>query len=486
MHVMVALPSARIVNLPLVAVLAVGTAWSMEDEQPRGMDVGRAVEQVSRWIGPGKPPADKPWANDLADLTESDPARHGVAIARLADHGRRSERVLLDLEALAGDRDPILRSRVAQVLGAIGSTGAAPLLVKLTADRDRLVREHATLSLGRCQTPTATVRLTALLGDPDPLIRQAAAAGLAYLRPVTALVPLINALSDGDDIARRSMLNALDAISNQPAAVPILAQALLERRGALRDQLLELAARLPDRRLCPVLVSIAADPSRGLELTAANPAQATAWTRYLALTALTRSGDSRALETLCHLANGEQPPQVGDAAANAARAIGGYAARPGAAWDVWWKDHQQVVAGRIPFDTFIATIHDPTVLPDRAQIAVWDTAMLMVLVDALLEVESDRLAEWFPANAFAWLRADDPGRWSPALAERAINLPEAATREREVLILLIEDLGGPGKDAALRQILEDIDRRAGQPRGERVRPVDHRAARALIAAALPK
>jgi len=55
---------------------------------------------------------------------------------------------------LLSDSDPEVRRRAAEVLGAVGSSDAAPALVRALADEDRQVRWAATLASRKCGVPS--------------------------------------------------------------------------------------------------------------------------------------------------------------------------------------------------------------------------------------------------------------------------------------------------------------------------------------------
>ncbi len=469
----------------VVALVCSGTALlAQEDQLPHGMEIGPAIKKVSQWIGPDQAPSDKPWANDLADLTDSDPGRHEPAIVRLADHGRRSPRVVDDLTILAGDRDPRIRSRVTLTLSGIGGASAAPLLIQLSRDRERLVREQAVIGLARCATDPSVDRLVELLQAPESTVREQAARALGALRAVRSLAPLVERLGDRDDLARREKRQALRRVADQSEAINDLITQLTASEGETRDALLEVAAAVRDRRLVPVVTAIAADPTTN------RTRSASAWTQFLALRALSTGGDRRALATICHLADAPGSDEVRRAAAEAGVALTGYTAQPGKAWAIWWNDHAPLTARWNEIDGFIARLHDPAVSATRPALSGFTTDELMPLVDAVLETDAQRTASWWPAQALAALRADDPTRWSAVLATRCTDLPSAQSRERLGLILLIDDLGGPTAADALAAIAKDLETRTQREKKDQIeRKIslpDHAAEESALSSALKR
>ena len=474
-------PSSTLLALALLAPLA-PLSWlhAQDEELPHGMDVGNAIVAVDRWIGPGKPPDDKPWANDLADLTDRDQSRHESAISHLVGFGRRNPKVVDDLVVLAGDRDPLLRSRVVAVLTGIGGEPVTTLMLQLSRDIDRQIRSQAILGLARCSGDPVIDRLIELLADQDPTLRDSAARALASRQTARAIPALCDNLEDSDDLAKRSKLTALHQIAITPEAIPVLQQQLGQRAGETRDALLEAAAASCDRRLTPVLVDIVADPNAGGR-------QASAWTQVQALRALATCGDRRALQVVCQVADGNSPESVRQVAAEAAKAITGYTAQAGKAWTLWWKDHQAAAPRWAEVDAELATLHDPNVNADRTTLAGFTPDELVGLVDAVLEVDSQRLATWFPARALAALRADDPARWSDVLANRVIAAPSNDPHTRAGLIVLIDDLGGPAALPALEKISQDLRTREEAERkaqdDQKVPAPDHAVEHELLGAA---
>lgn len=111
---------------------------------------------------------------------------------------------------LAGDPDPLVRSRAADTLGRMQGAAAASALTRARADEAASVRIRVLMALRRLEGPAAVVLLRdALLADPDPGVRRAAAWVLGALRNETARSALESALGDRDESVRRSVTAAL-------------------------------------------------------------------------------------------------------------------------------------------------------------------------------------------------------------------------------------------------------------------------------------
>jgi HEAT repeat protein len=466
--------------LPAAALLVLLAPLAAEDvPQERGVDVLPAVKQAYTWAT-RKPDPAKPWANDLAALTDHEPMVHAQAIRNLIMAGAK---VLPDLEVIAGDLDWRIRGRVAQAAAGIGGGAAAPLVVRLSRDPDPKVREAATLALGRCSGPGVRERLEELLAASESGIREKAAQGLGALGDVRAMAALCAYPLDGDDVVKREMGQALARLAATPAGV---AEAVrLFGPGGLagepRDALIGAVAGIGDQRLCPPLAAVAAAPGP----------RATAWTVFAALKALDENGDSRAWEVLARTAADHPQAEMRQAAAGSLAVLTGFNAGPGKTWLVWWADHQAEAAARARVDTALAAWHDPAATPAREQLAAFTVAELRPLLDAVLARNAERLAPWWPERAWRLIAADDPARWAAALADEAIALPTSEVRDRLALIAMIERLDDRAQAVgALRRVQADLVRRSASEaaRAEKTASAtpDHTAERQLLALVLDR
>ena len=464
---------------PLVLVLiVVVAAWAEDRPEPQGVDMVPLIKQGVNLLKP-KPPADKPWAYDLADLTDHDPVIHGRAIRNLITHGRT---VLPEVTVIAGDSDWRIRARVAQVAAGIGGTDGAPLLLKLSQDPDLQVRESATLGLGQCRGEGVYERLAALLVTRETTLREKAAVSLGSLGDLRAIGPLAQQRTVSDDLVRREMARSLNLLVQNPNGVAAAIIELNRLEGDARDALIEAVAPIGDRRLVPPLTRIAEDPQRRAD---GSRAAASAWTQITAIRALGICGDRRAWKVLSTLASQHPQAEVKAAAAVSLRSITGYGANPGKAWEVWWTAQAGRVDSLLPFDDLVATWHDPSAIPDRAVLSSLPMDQLNEVLEACLGQPEGRMAPWWPALAWRVIAADDPARWVTVLADRAIAVPSGAPAlERLQLIALIERLGGPTARHDIDRIAANLDERI-KPEAEHAAktktiPPDHRAERKAI------
>jgi len=417
-----------------VAVLAMAGAVPVlhaeDNTEPRaqGMDVGNAVKAVKDLLSPHQ--GDKPWSDDLAGLTSDNERVQNRAMHALIVRGPV---VLPDLTVLARDRDWLLRSRVAQVAAGIGGQPAAALLIQLSHDPEARVRAIAALGLGRARGPGVFERLCEILQAPEAVIRGAAADALGALGDVRAIPVLAWFDNEPDSLVQRSEHDSLAMVSQQVEAVPILVQQLDAAPRPALDAILEVAAEVPDPRLCPNLVVIASAAMAGPNGT--GPLTHEQYSAFLALRALRTCGDSRAWHELCIIAADAPRPELRDAAALAARDLTNYQASAGEIWTIWWRNNADLAARLIPRDAFFAAMHDPAAAIDRAELARHSVEDLMPLIDAMMGGG----APWWPARAYAIVHADDVKRWTPPIVARI----KSATFDMQSLglIVILDSLG---------------------------------------------
>ncbi len=428
--------------LMLGASSGVLSAATVEEERQQrhveGMDLIPAVKAINRAIR-GTDPA-KPWAGDLAALTDPSPGTYNGAIRALIATGSRC---LPDLGVLADDRNGEIRQRVALVAAGIGNEAQA-LLLRLSRDRDLAVRRLAVYGLGRCRGDEAFQRLVQLAGDLDSSMRHAAAQSLGAVARVEAIALLAAHGQDSDDLARRAKAEALDRIVQQPAAVPELIRLLEGGIGSGRDEeraaLISVAGRTRDPRLAPVLTAQLARPE--------------AWTVLLAIESLATCGDSRCLEALIRIAVGHPSPDLATAAARTLSTLTGYRAGPGQAWTIWWADHAAEVNTRAERDRFLAALHDPRRNATRDELARFTPAELAPLLECSLGAGESRCAAWFPPRAVAALLADDGRRWVEPVRASLDQTSDPATRAE--LVVLLDRLAGQDQLAVFTALNDEL------------------------------
>jgi hypothetical protein len=447
-----------------------------EQPLPQGADVLPLVKKGVDLFTP-RPPAGKPWAYDLAELTDHDPAVHSGAIRQLIDHGPE---VLPDVTIVAGDTDWRIRARVAQVAAGIGNADGAALVLRLSRDPELRVREVCALGLGQCRGAGVYERLAELSLVHETTLREKAAQALGTLGDLRAIPLLADQQSENDDLVRRERRQALARLVQNPAGIAAALDQLTALGGDRRDALIEAVSTIPDRRLGPALCDIVRNPRQGAGST---------WTTVLAVRALGVCGDRRAWGLLAACAADHAQPEVEAAAAASLTALTGYTANPGKAWTVWWLAHQGEAAHFAAFDAQVAAWHDPAAVPTREQLAAFALEDLQELVEACLGRPEERLAPWWPSLAWRAIAADDPARWCGTLADRAISAPSGlGAIERIACIAMIERLGGATATRELQRVLADLERRSeaeaeAAKKAGTIAP-DHMAERKALALAL--
>ena len=472
---------------PVLALLLTAAVVSAADpgdgSEQHGMDVLGAAKTVKSWFGPGDPPSDKPWANALAGITDPDPRIHSKAIRELVTQGQRNPAVLTDLAILADDRDSHLRARLVQVCAAIGGTSATPLLLRFSNDRERGIRELAALGLAQGTGEAARERLITLLTAPESEIRQAAAQSLGAFGDPAGIASLTRQEQEPDDLVKRAMRSSMSRLCAIPANLGTAIALLETLTDQQRDCLLEAVVDLPDTRLCPVLTAIARQPS-------GRSPEASAWTQFLAVRGLSAAGDWRAVRVLAALADSTAATEVASSAATTLRLITGYGAAPGKAWKVWMTDNDARTSHLAKRDDLLASYRDPQVQPTQAALAAWAPAELEPLVLAVLGRPSGRITPAWSARALGVLRADDPLRWCPLLAERINATPSTELDVRLGLIALLDDLAPVDRvtdlaavGTALKQRMEEELEKSKELKLD---PVDHQPEITLLSQALER
>ena len=189
-----------------------------------------AMDALGR-IGPAASHAAPAMISLLTDR-DDDIARHAMDTLPRLEGG-----AVPALRDAMSDRDPILRRRVAYVLGAIGRE-AAPAIAELlvaTADRDASVRRNALAALGTIGQPRGDVIASLLqaldAAGEDPEVRIASAKALGRLaHPDDRIVLALIATLDVDDVG---LCNAsAEALGRYPDYAGQTVQPLID---ALRD-----------------------------------------------------------------------------------------------------------------------------------------------------------------------------------------------------------------------------------------------------------
>lgn len=165
-------------------------------------------------------------AEELAEhaLADADPRVRAVAIARLVRIAKRPISVPVWRQC-AGDLDPRVRRRAAEVAPKLGRAATCGILVTLLADDDAWVAEAAAYAIGEHPRPSSAATRAiehAATAHPDPLVREAAVAALGARGDPTTLPAVLAACDDKPAIRRRAVL-ALAAFEGEAVETRLLA-----------------------------------------------------------------------------------------------------------------------------------------------------------------------------------------------------------------------------------------------------------------------
>ena len=191
--------------------------------------------------------------HDFVNLTSSDPEKNREARARLIAVGRAglSERLARHLD----DPDPIMRARVAQLLGPVGDNRRSGDLLACLRDDSDSVRQFALRSLGDLAVPGTATSIVPLLRDTNEDTRDEAVEAL-HRFPLDQLTDVADELhsvldQESDDV-RLSVIRVL-AIVPGDEVDDMLAEALNDR---LVDVRLEAVRALGNRQIAAAVPAI--------------------------------------------------------------------------------------------------------------------------------------------------------------------------------------------------------------------------------------
>ena len=182
-----------------------------------------------------------------AGLQDSEATVRATALGALARLGRLNA---TDLESAAGDRDPVVRARAAELAGVGSEVGSEPgneaahggsggWIVALLDDPVAMVVEAACFGLG--EMGEATCRIEAAVETlgrvarthSDALCREAAVAALGAIGADAGLEAVLAAMADKPAVRRRAVL-ALAAFEG-PEVEAALERALADRDWQVRQ-----------------------------------------------------------------------------------------------------------------------------------------------------------------------------------------------------------------------------------------------------------
>lgn len=139
---------------------------------------------------------------------------------------------------------PVIRGRVAEILGINKDRNAVPALLEALQGEYFTVRSRAALALGKMGEPNAIQPILSALKDPEDEVRIAACLGLGYFKDPSTFDDITNVLLDDPKIEVRQAAARALGNTGHPAALPYLMEALhdsywwYEREYAASDLLL--------------------------------------------------------------------------------------------------------------------------------------------------------------------------------------------------------------------------------------------------------
>jgi len=125
-----------------------------------------------------------------------------------------------------GTAHPILRARVADVLGIRKDKSAAPALLDALKGEFYTVRARAAIALGKIGDPKAVEPLLLALKDLEDDVRIGACLGLGFYKDPSTFDEVTNVLLDDPKIEVRQAAAKALGNTQHPAAVPLLMEAL--------------------------------------------------------------------------------------------------------------------------------------------------------------------------------------------------------------------------------------------------------------------
>jgi HEAT repeat protein len=197
-------------------------------------------------------------------------------------------------------RSAVVRARSADLLGAVGGSGALPRLVRLLDDRDREVRAVAVRALGSLADPAATPALvdgllrrrplphhlvmdalrrigpaalpvlTAAATQPDEHVGAQVVEAMGLIGAVGAAPALIDKLREGHSTeVRVRAARALGRLGSPSGVEALLAATAHHEPTALRVTAAQALGALGAVRAVPVLADLVSDPAHWVAHTAA-------------------------------------------------------------------------------------------------------------------------------------------------------------------------------------------------------------------------
>jgi HEAT repeat protein len=152
------------------------------------------------------------------------------------------------------DDDWAIREEAATLLGELKDPRAVDPLVSVLRDQDRSVREAAAGALASIGAPSV-MALGTCLTDPELSVQEAASAVLASIADARVLNQLIHALRSPDWIVRMHAAKALGRIKD-PGSVHVLAPLLQDKVKAVREEVSSALAAIGESAMPALLESL--------------------------------------------------------------------------------------------------------------------------------------------------------------------------------------------------------------------------------------
>jgi HEAT repeat protein len=172
---------------------------------------------------------------------------------------------------LLHDKDPLIRTGAARILGLTGKPEEIEALVEATKDPDQDVRRSAVAALGSIKDPRTVEPLIAALKDSYWFARSEAANALGQEHDGRAVKPLLDAVADSDSTVESSAETALLFLckgSGAPASPDDLAGRLNDPNPKVVQISAVCLAILKDARAVPVLLKLISSPDLTTRLNA--------------------------------------------------------------------------------------------------------------------------------------------------------------------------------------------------------------------------
>ncbi len=183
---------------------------------------------------------------------DPDPAIRGEVLEALHAMAIR-EAVPAALDGL-GDADERVRAAATALVGDLGGSELAGVILPRSADREPLVRAAAARALGLIQAAGADREFSRLLRDPEAIVRAAAAQGVARTRWQGAAPLLVELLTDASPEVRIAAAHGLGELRVAGTVEPLI-RGYRDAEPAFADAIIGAVARI-DRDALGAIIDI--------------------------------------------------------------------------------------------------------------------------------------------------------------------------------------------------------------------------------------